>query len=214
MASNPSENPPGPARLVPKVLNVGGGDKAIAIPPYYQGWQHDLLDIDPRRNPDIVLDARQLLQLPGGTYDSVYCSHNLEHFFRHDVFKVVRGIYHVLKADGFAHIRVPDLDALMRTLLERKLDVDDVVYESAMGPITGRDVIYGFAREIERSGNDYFAHKTGFTPKSLPKILHECGFRWVYTGTGNLEIMSLAFKADPTAAQRALLGILPPTQSP
>jgi hypothetical protein len=27
------------------VLNVGGGTKAIAIPPHFDGWRHDLLDI-------------------------------------------------------------------------------------------------------------------------------------------------------------------------
>jgi hypothetical protein len=47
-----------------KVLNVGGNSKEIALPPQYNGWQHVLLDIDPRGNPDIVCDARNLTSLP------------------------------------------------------------------------------------------------------------------------------------------------------
>jgi hypothetical protein len=30
------------------VLNVGGNNKEIQIPSQYNGWQHILLDIDPR----------------------------------------------------------------------------------------------------------------------------------------------------------------------
>jgi len=36
------------------VLNVGGGTKAIAIPAHFDGWRHDLLDIDPTGNPDVL----------------------------------------------------------------------------------------------------------------------------------------------------------------
>ena len=31
----------------PKVLNVGGNSKAIALPPIFDGYEHLLLDIDP-----------------------------------------------------------------------------------------------------------------------------------------------------------------------
>jgi predicted SAM-dependent methyltransferase len=92
-----------------KVLNVGGNSKAIALPPVYQGWENVLLDIDPKGQPDVLCDARELAGLAGGEYDAVYCSHNLEHYHRHDVPKVLAGFRHVLKAEGFAHIRVPDM---------------------------------------------------------------------------------------------------------
>lgn len=68
--------------------------------------------------PDVVCDARQLSQLPRATYDAVYCSHNLEHYYRHDVPKVLAGFSHVLKVGGFVHIIVPDMGAatsFMRT---------------------------------------------------------------------------------------------------
>src|SRR5438045_373142 len=65
-----------------KVLNVGGGNKAIELPRQYVGFQHVLLDIDSRGSPDIVGDARQLAALDGSQFDAVYCSHNLEHYYR------------------------------------------------------------------------------------------------------------------------------------
>jgi SAM-dependent methyltransferase len=190
-----------------KVLNVGGNNKDIPIPPYYLGWEHHLLDIDPDRNPDVLCDARELSKLEAQAYDAVYCSHNLEHYFRHEVPRVLRGFQHVLKTDGFAEIRVPDLNALMKTVVEKGIDIDDFLYQSLAGPITVRDVIYGFGVEIERSGNDFFAHKTGFTPKSLQRILYECGFAQVFIATGNLEVVALAFMNPPTEPQRAMFGI-------
>src|SRR5215510_1625876 len=87
----------GPKPMAKKVLNVGGNNKAIAIPKHFEGWTHDLLDIDPRGKPDIVCDARKLTSLAPQTYDAVYSSHNLEHYFAHDVPKVLRGFHHVLK---------------------------------------------------------------------------------------------------------------------
>ncbi len=190
-----------------KVLNVGGNSKQIPLPPQYAGWKHVLLDIDPRGGPDVVCDARELSSLPGHTYDSVYCSHNLEHYYRHDAVKVLAGFVHVLKADGFVLIRVPDLGELMRAVVEKNLDIDDFLYQSPAGPITVRDVIYGYGAEIERSGNDFYAHKTGFTQKSLTSILKTSGFPWVFTGVGELEVIAFAFVNRPTEEAKRLLGL-------
>jgi ubiquinone/menaquinone biosynthesis C-methylase UbiE len=163
-----------------------------------------LLDIDPAGAPDIVCDARRLTTLDAAQFDAVYCSHNLEHYYRHDVVAVLAGFLHVLKAGGFAHLRVPDLHDVMRTAMERGLDIDDVLYQSDAGPITVLDVIYGHAGQIERSGQDFFAHKTGFTQKSLINVLHAAGFSKVYSFTRNLEVVALAFKGDPSPAARTL----------
>lgn len=190
-----------------KVLNVGGNSKNIPLPGPYAGWEHVLLDIDPRGNPDVVCDARELIQLPARAYDSVYCSHNLEHYFRHDAMKVLAGFLHVLKPDGFAFIRVPDLGELMRLVVRDNLDIDDFLYQSAAGPITVRDVIYGFGTEIERSGQDFFAHKTGFTQKSLTGVLRAAGFARVFIGAGNLEVTALAFVNRPDQQARALFNL-------
>jgi hypothetical protein len=43
-----------------KVLNVGGNNKLIALPPQYADFEHLLLDIDPKGEPDILCDARLL----------------------------------------------------------------------------------------------------------------------------------------------------------
>lgn len=179
------------------VLNVGGNNKNIALPVQYHEWKHVLLDIDPLGNPDLLCDARNLSSLPGAQYDAVYCSHNLEHYHPHEVPKVLLGFKHILNDNGFAHIRVPDLGELMQIVVKRNLDIDDFLYQSNAGPITVRDVIYGFGAQIERSGIDFFAHKTGFTKKSLLSALRLAGFSTVAIGSGKLEISALAFKNEP-----------------
>lgn len=187
-----------------RVLNVGGHASGIDMPWQYDTFERVLLDIDATHGPDIVCDARQLTSLEGGAFDAVYCSHNLEHYYRHDVSKVLAGFLHVLKADGFAQIIVPDIEAVMRRTLERGLDIDDVLYESSAGPIMVLDVLYGYSVEIERSGKDFFAHKTGFTPKSLKAALTRAGFARTYIEVDDIAIYAMAFKGTPEPATIAL----------
>lgn len=190
-----------------KVLNVGGNSKDILLPEQYAEFEHLLLDIDPKGEPDIVCDARKLTTLESGQFDAVYCSHNLEHYYRHDVRGVLAGFLHVLKDGGFAHIRVPDMAEVMQIVVEQEMDIEDVLYESPSGPITVLDVIYGYAIQIEQSGEDFYAHKTGFTEKSLTKALAAAGFSKIYVGEDTLEIRAIAFKGEPREELLQLFGL-------
>src|SRR5687768_6100073 len=109
-----------------RVLNVGGNTKSIPIPEVYSDWEHLLLDIDPTGDPDVCADAREMQKLEAEQFDAIYNSHNLEHYFHHDVPRVLAGFRHVLKAEGFAQILVPDMEALFRFVVDRRLDIDDV----------------------------------------------------------------------------------------
>jgi hypothetical protein len=189
------------------VLNVGGSSKTTPIPEYFTGWRHDLLDIDPRGEPDLLCDARELVHLEGDRYDAVYCSHNLEHYYRHEGISVLKGFLHILKSDGFSEIRVPDIAQVINAVSTKGLDLDDVLYNSAAGPISAHDVVYGLQSEIIGTGQDFYAHKTGFTTKSLTRALTDAGFDTVFIRTTEyLAIHALAFKTSPTVEQIKLLG--------
>ncbi len=95
----------------------------------------------------------------------------------------------------------------MRTVVEKNLDTDDILYESDAGPIKVSDVIYGYGVEIERSGNDFFAHKTGFTQKSLTAVLFAAGFRFVFSGADHFEVVAFAFLNEPTLEAKQLLNL-------
>lgn len=190
-----------------KALNVGGNNRDILLPGQYTDFEQLLLDIDPKGGPDIVCDARKLTSLDGDQFEAVYCAHNLEHYYRHDVRKVLAGFLHVLKEGGFAHIRVPDIGEIMQIVVERELDIEDVLYDSAFGPISVLDVLYGHSVQIENSGEDFYAHKTGFTKKSLLTALDQAGFSEIYSWEDTLEINAIAFKGKPDPASLALFGI-------
>ena len=197
-----------PQRLT--VLNVGGGSKSIALPAHYAGWEHLLLDIQPREDVDLVHDGRELLRFPANVYDAVYCSHNLEHYFRHEVPRVLEGFRHVLRSDGFCEIRVPDLGEVIREAVARHLELGSQLYSSPAGPITVHDVIYGFGEEIKRSGNPFYAHKCGFTPDSLVEALQQAGFAqvWLAPPLAQFEVRAVAFVQPATPVRQRLLGII------
>ncbi len=193
-----------------RVLNVGGGGKGVALPPHFRDWEQLLLDIDPRVGADLVCDARALREsAAANSFDAVYCSHNLEHYYRHDVDKVLQGFLHLLKADGFAEIRVPDIGELIKLLAKDGLDIEQGIYKADVGPITAHDMFYGYAPEIEASGQDFYAHKTGFSRDSLLRALRTNGFGEIFFSPplALLELHAFAFKTKADAAMRATLGL-------
>ncbi|HEX5360125.1 MAG TPA: methyltransferase domain-containing protein [Fluviicoccus sp.] len=208
LAGSPQTQPSAPVLTAAHaVLNVGGNSKSIPLPEIYQGWDQIWLDIDPAVKPDVLCDARELLNTPPAVYDAVLCSHNLEHYYPHDARRVLAGFKHVLKPGGFAHILVPDVNQVLRRMLEQQLDIEDVLYQSEAGPITVHDVLYGFGKQIEKTGNDFFAHKAGFTPKSLYALLQSVGFKHIYIGCGDLEIIAYAFMDIPSPDFKELLSL-------
>lgn len=183
-----------------KLLNVGGNDRKILLPEEFAEFDQLLLDIDPLVKPDVLCDAREMVnKLEPEQFDVVYCSHNLEHYYEHDVAKVLASFLHVLKEGGMLYARVPDMGAVMKTVVEQNLDIEDVLYQAAAGPIRVLDVMYGWAAQIEQSGVDFFSHKTGFTVQSLVRKIQNAGFSDVYMATRNLEIVVWAFKKSARA---------------
>lgn len=178
-----------------RLLNVGGGSKDQPIPEIYKDYEHVLLDIAAGPDVDLCMDARDLVlfaeKRPAG-YDAVYCSHNLEHYFAHDVPKVLAGMRQVLKPGGQVHIVVPNIGQLICDMLAMRIDLEDVLFQAEAGPITCLDVIWGYGPEIEESGQDFYAHKTGFTAKRLHRVLMSAGFTdiKVYTNPPSLELIA------------------------
>ena len=130
-----------------RVLNVGGGSKGIPIPARFDGWEHVLLDIDPNSGADLIIDARKLAEsteVPAESFDAVYCAHNLEHYHEHEVPTVLAGFMHVLRSAGEVEIRVPNLDEVFEVMRRDDKGLDEQAYVSPAGPVTFRDMIFGF----------------------------------------------------------------------
>ena len=153
------------------VLHVGCGGGTL--PPYFEDdWKEIRLDIDPDVKPHIL---SSILAIPVGdeTYDAVYSSHNLEHLFRHEVSVALREFRRVLRLGGLLMVAVPDLQSVAKHVAEGNLT--DPIYESPAGPIAPIDVLFGHSGCIAL-GNEFYAHKTGFTVRSLEDALITAGF--------------------------------------
>lgn len=173
------------------VLNVGGGSRNL--PAQFSGWDQHLLDIDPATKPDVCCDGVELAHYAApNTYDAVYCSHNLEHYYWHDVPTVLEGFYRVLNTGGFAEIHVPNIKHLIQTI--GSLDIQDVWYRLGDGtPVTYHDVLYGWNKAME-SGNLFYAHKCGFTPLSLMNALLGAGFKDIQVEDQGSNLKAIAIK--------------------
>jgi len=161
-----------------KILSVGAGRNDY-LPERYKQFDITTLDIDPGCNPHIVLDARKLKELPPDTYNGIFCGHNLEHYYAHDVPIVLEGMFHVLKPGGYVEIIVPDIIGEFKRASTGGYSMSDGVYPLVAGPegfeLCLVDIIYGSRWHIAQ-GNEGWAHKTGFSRKMLTELIRKAGF--------------------------------------
>ncbi|MDQ2102106.1 class I SAM-dependent methyltransferase [Azospirillum isscasi] len=191
------------------VLNVGCGQRAISIlgsslPA--DGWRELRLDIDPKVDPDIVASMTDMAPVPDGSVDAVWSSHNLEHLDPHEVSVALREFLRVLKPGGTLLLTVPDLQAVAKLVAEDRLD--EPLYGSRQGPVRPLDVVYGYGPALA-AGNRFMAHRTGFTPNLLGRLLQEAGFEPVaiWRRAEAYELQVKAFRPPAPAGVLEELGI-------
>jgi hypothetical protein len=94
-------------------------------------------------------------------------------------------------------IAVPNLKGLMKKVAANNLEFDDVLYRLTDDtPITVNDVIFGWGKEIIRSGYDYYGHKCGFSIPLMAKLLTNAGFEKQIYRESELDIKVIAGKKD------------------
>ena len=132
------------------------------------------MDIDPRNAPDYVAsicDMRGVIE--DGSFDAIWSSHCIEHLHDHEVLPALREFKRILRADGFAIVACPCMDAIAKLLVSE--DIESVAYLSPAGPIRLIDLVFGHSRSIE-AGHVHMTHKTGFTADRLGRLATNAGF--------------------------------------
>lgn len=180
-----------------RFLHVGCGTQTKQ---YLRGfledeWAEVRFDIDPDVNPDIIGTITDMSGVESESVEAIYSSHNVEHVFPHEVPKMLSEFWRVLKPGGFLVVTCPDLRAVAEAIIQ--VGVDEPIYQSSMGPITPLDILFGHIASVS-AGNEYMAHKGGFTLKSLMARLKEADFR---TTVGKrrpmvLDLWAMAYKTD------------------
>ena len=160
-----------------------------------ENWKEIRFDIDEKVNPDIVGTLLDMSAVETGSVDAIYSSHNIEHVFPHEVPIVLREFHRVLKDDGMVVLVCPDLQSVCEAVVDDKLL--QPLYESPAGPISPIDILYGHRPAIAR-GNEYMAHKGGFTYSVLNDAFIEAGFKMNYGGRNPdlWELFIISFKQE------------------
>jgi SAM-dependent methyltransferase len=160
-----------------------------------ESWKEIRFDIDEKVNPDIVGTLLDMSAVETGSVDAIYSAHNIEHVFPHEVPIVLKEFHRVLKDDGMVVLVCPDLQSVCEAVVDDKLL--QPLYESAVGPISPIDILYGHRPAIAR-GNEYMAHKGGFTYSVLNDAFIEAGFKMNYGGRNpdRWELFIISFKQE------------------
>ena len=180
-------------KLMKIFLHIGCGslNKSSCLGFNNDNWKEIRFDINKNVKPDIVGTFTDMNSVETGSVDAVYSSHNIEHIFPHEVPIALREFYRVLKEDGMVSISCPDLQSVCEAVAQDKLL--EPLYDSPTGPISPIDILYGHRQPISK-GNEYMAHKGGFTYSTLEKAFKEVGFQAMAGGRKGYNIYLVAFK--------------------
>jgi len=191
-----------PQSFIPIVLNAGSGPPGSSrLPEFFEQWRELRIDVDPDVLPDLVADITDLSAIPTETVDAIWSAHCIEHLFLHQITQALSEFHRVLKPSGFACLIVPDLQTVANYIVSDRLD--ETIYESASGPVTAHDVLFGFGPAVAQ-GHIRMAHRCGFTPNSMVHHFHESRFaEVVLRRRATLELAAVALKtASATAIER------------
>ncbi|MBO6561533.1 MAG: SAM-dependent methyltransferase [Nisaea sp.] len=180
------------------LLHVGCGRQSKeTLPPldFETQWKEIRIDLDPDVEPDIVDDIRTLSKVADGTGQMLFSKHNIEHLDYHEVPLCFSNFHRVLDDTGFAIVRTPDLVAICRAILEHGPETKLYEADTLEGPreVTGLDMLFGASWELAR-GNDFMAHRTAFSGRTLTEKLRAAGFEHVEVSSEAGELRGFAVK--------------------
>lgn len=137
-------------------LNIGCG------PAIKSGWLN--IDIDPRLEGAVYMDATQPLALRDASVDFAYCEHMIEHVELDDAIAMLGELHRVLRPGGMLRIATPEMDKIVG-LKNGKLDArqEDYVRLSNMQ----------FGSEFERSSPQNSCY-------AINRTFHEWGHQFIY----------------------------------
>lgn len=160
------------------LLAVGSGN--TPLPDWEaRGFNIVRLDIEPSTNPDILASMTDMG--PIGPFDTVLCSHALEHLYPHEVHWALAEFYRVLKPGGTAVVLVPDLEGVAPT--------DDKLPGTEL---SGLHLYYGDAGLIPQF--PHMAHHCGFVASTLKACMEMAGFKVTTDRASNYNLMGLGTK--------------------
>ncbi|WP_420403286.1 class I SAM-dependent methyltransferase [Nisaea sp.] len=180
------------------LLHVGCGHQSTEVLPpldFKTEWKEIRVDLDPSVEADVIDDIKTLSKIADGAGHLLFSKHNVEHLDFHEIPICFGNFHRVLDDSGFAIVRTPDLVAVCRTILEHGPETKLYEAQTLDGPreVTGLDMLFGASWELV-AGNDFMAHRTAFSGRTLTAKLLAAGFEHVEVTSQDGELRALALK--------------------
>jgi predicted SAM-dependent methyltransferase len=131
-------------------INLCSGQRKFEKP-----WVN--VDINPKWNPDVVADGRDMPMFGNESADLIVIQHGVEHFGCGEAEGMLRECHRILVPGGSLLVFVPDMEALARGWLEGRIS-DQVYMTNVYGAYMGE--------EADR-------HRWGYTYCSLRRLLRD-----------------------------------------
>lgn len=178
--------------MTKSVLHIGWVPSPAQLHRLFRGpeWHEVRLDVDPTADP-VLASITDLSVIEDGSMDALFSAHNLEHLYPHELPTALGEIRRVLKPDGVALLRVPDLQRVAELVAQDKLE--DSLYESPAGAVAPLDVLFGL-RSALASGASHMAPRTGFTATTLARALIAADFESVRVKRDRFDLWALAYR--------------------
>lgn len=136
-------------------------------------WEEVRFDIDTSVGPDITGSMTDLSAVETGSMNAIFAAHAIGHLYPHEVPVAIAEFRRVLAPDGFLVMTCPDLQSVCRLVADGKLT--ETIIDSPLGPAAPIDVLYG-TRIALAQGNQFMAHRSGFTDRVLTATVKAGGF--------------------------------------
>ncbi len=111
--------------MSPRFLNLCSGQR-----PFGDGWCN--VDAQSRWNPEVVADCSSMPMFKDGSAEIIVIHHGLEHFGCGEGDSMLRECYRILQPGGSLIVTVPDMAALARGWLARKIS-DQIYFTNVYG---------------------------------------------------------------------------------
>ena len=173
------------------VLNIGSGNSSVKdFTSLFNGDEWTEVRVDKYVDgADLKCDITTLEDVADASVDVVWACHVIEHLEWYQLPETFHNIMRVLKADGAAIIRVPDIGSVAHLINNGLLTP---VYTAENGyEVCVIDMIYGHrGLQVDTQGQ---IHKTGFTEKSMGEILNKLGIN-AFISAANYELRAVLYK--------------------
>lgn len=177
--------------IMKTVLNIGSGSTSVKDFTHLfnsNEWKEVRVDkyVD---NADVKCDIVTLDLINDNSVDVVWACHVIEHLEWYQLPETFANIMRVLKSDGAAIIRVPDIGSIAHLIND---DLLTPVYTTENGyEVCVIDMLYGHRGLQQHSLGQN--HKTGFTAKSMGQILASSGINAFVSASG-YEVRAVLYK--------------------